>query len=205
MGLNKSKMKCFFPEGTEHQWSPMLCCFHSCCCRHNVRQTYDFVVPMESCKTPSVILGVGAVESAFLIQVMHSSAIFQSPPISIVFYCSCDKVYHQQEVGFLLYLLTLLGQIVIWLNKPNPLDWNWLCTVINDNNWQLQNCPLRHQQPVCQTIWNDVWSDKITWCHNAQDQLGQSEYRSFSCIAGYSVSDAISSNLCWYIYCHYLQ
>ena len=42
---------------------------------------------------------------------MHSSTNVQAPPISVVFYCLCDKVYHKQEVCFLLYLY-LLGQIV---------------------------------------------------------------------------------------------
>ena len=43
--------------------------------------------------------------------VMHSSTNFQAPPISVVFYCYCDKFYHKQEVCFILYLL---GQIVTW-------------------------------------------------------------------------------------------
>jgi len=40
---------------------------------------------------------------------MHSSANVQSPPLSAVFICVCDKVSHKQEAGFLLFLL---GQIV---------------------------------------------------------------------------------------------
>jgi len=40
---------------------------------------------------------------------MHSSAKFKSPPLPLLFFCSCDKVYHKQAVLFLLYLL---GQIV---------------------------------------------------------------------------------------------
>jgi len=40
---------------------------------------------------------------------MHSSANFQSPPNSVVFFGLCDMVYHKQEVCFILYLL---GQIV---------------------------------------------------------------------------------------------
>ena len=40
---------------------------------------------------------------------MHSCANFQSPPTYVVILCSCDKVYHKQEVCILLYLL---GQIV---------------------------------------------------------------------------------------------
>jgi len=39
---------------------------------------------------------------------MQSSANFQSPPISVVFFCSCNNVYPKQEVRLLLYLL---GQI----------------------------------------------------------------------------------------------
>jgi len=36
---------------------------------------------------------------------MHSSAIFQAPPIALVFYCPCDKVYHKQY---------LQGQKITW-------------------------------------------------------------------------------------------
>jgi len=36
---------------------------------------------------------------------MHGSAIFQAP-ISVVLFCLCDKVYHKEEVRFLLYLRT---------------------------------------------------------------------------------------------------
>jgi len=32
-----------------------------------------------------------------------SFARLQSPSLSVVFFCSCDKVYHKQEVRFLLY------------------------------------------------------------------------------------------------------
>jgi len=69
----------------------------------------------------------------------HSSAKLQSP-LSVVFLCSCDKVYHRQEVRFLLYLL---GQIVTWQYYPNPFEYNWPCTVINDHYWPLRNCPLQ--------------------------------------------------------------
>ena len=41
---------------------------------------------------------------------MQYIANVQAPPISVVFLCLCDNVYHKQEVRFLLYLL---GQIVI--------------------------------------------------------------------------------------------
>jgi len=30
--------------------------------------------------------------------IMHSSAIFQAPPIYVVLFVSCGKVYHKQEV-----------------------------------------------------------------------------------------------------------
>ena len=39
-------------------------------------------------------------------------------PLSVLFLCSCDKVYHKLEVRFVLYLL---GQIVTWYN-PNLLE-----------------------------------------------------------------------------------
>ena len=40
---------------------------------------------------------------------MHNFANFQALPISVELYCPCDRVYHKQEVRFLLFLL---GQIV---------------------------------------------------------------------------------------------
>jgi len=49
---------------------------------------------------------------------MHRSAIKQSPLLSILFFCSNDKVYHKQEVRIHLYLL---GQIATDNHKPNPL------------------------------------------------------------------------------------
>ena len=57
--------------------------------------------------------------STLEIKTMHSSAIFQAPPISVVFYCPCDNFYHKQKVSFLLYLL---GQIVTYQYNSKPLD-----------------------------------------------------------------------------------
>jgi len=72
---------------------------------------------------------------------MHSSTNVQAPFNVVDFLWSCDKlVYHKQEVCFLLYFL---GQIVTWRYNSNLLDYNWPCTVIiliNDHDWQLQNC-----------------------------------------------------------------
>jgi len=42
---------------------------------------------------------------------IHSFAKRQSSPLSVLSFCSCDMVYHKQEVCFLLYEL---GQIVTW-------------------------------------------------------------------------------------------
>jgi len=70
---------------------------------------------------------------------MDSSTNFQAPPQAAHFLWSCDKVYHKQEVCFILYFL---GQIVSWQYNPNLLDVNWPCTVINDHDWQLWICPL---------------------------------------------------------------
>ena len=50
-----------------------------------------------------------------LLQGIHGSVNLQAPPVFVVFLCSCDNVYHKQEVCFLLYIL---GQIV----TLNPLD-----------------------------------------------------------------------------------
>ena len=44
---------------------------------------------------------------------------FQAPPQAAYFLWSCDKVYHKQEVCFLLYFL---GQIVSWQYNPNLLN-----------------------------------------------------------------------------------
>ena len=50
---------------------------------------------------------------------MDSSTNFQAPPRAAYFLWSCDKVYHKQEVCFLLYFL---GRIVSWQYNPNLLD-----------------------------------------------------------------------------------
>jgi len=50
---------------------------------------------------------------------MDSSENFQAPAQAAYFLWSCDKVYHKQEVCFLLYFL---GQIVSWQYTPNLLD-----------------------------------------------------------------------------------
>jgi len=49
----------------------------------------------------------------------HSFTNFQAPPNAVDFLWSCDKVYHKQEVNFLLYFL---GQIVTWQYNCNLLD-----------------------------------------------------------------------------------
>ena len=49
-----------------------------------------------------------------IVRLIHSSEKLQSPPLSVLF-CSCDKVYHKQNVRFLLYLL---GLIVTWQSLP---------------------------------------------------------------------------------------
>jgi len=51
-------------------------------------------------------------------EAMLSSAKLKSPPISVLYFCSCHKVDHKQEVRF---ILLLLGQIVTCHN-PIPLD-----------------------------------------------------------------------------------
>jgi len=51
--------------------------------------------------------------------IMDSSTHFQAPLQAAYFLWSCDKVYHKQDVCFLLYFL---GQIVSWQYNPNPLD-----------------------------------------------------------------------------------
>ena len=49
---------------------------------------------------------------------MHSSTIFQSPHLSVAIPL-CVKVYHKQEIYFLLYLLV---QIVTWQYNPDVLE-----------------------------------------------------------------------------------
>jgi len=50
---------------------------------------------------------------------MHCSTYFKYPPTFAELHCLCDKVYHKQEVRFLLYVL---GPIVTRQYIPNPLD-----------------------------------------------------------------------------------
>jgi len=67
-------------------------------------------------------------------QLMDSSTNFQALPQAAYFLWSCDKVYHKQEVCFLLYFL---GQIVSWQYNPNfglkltmySYKWSWLSVV----------------------------------------------------------------------------
>jgi len=63
---------------------------------------------------------------------MNNSTNVQTPPQAAYFLWSCDKVYHKQEVCFLLYFL---GQIVSWQYNPNlfglnltmySYKWSWL-------------------------------------------------------------------------------
>jgi len=52
---------------------------------------------------------------------MHSSTTFlQSSPTYAKIHCSCDKVYHKQEVHFLLYILC---QIVTWQYIISLIHW----------------------------------------------------------------------------------
>jgi len=46
---------------------------------------------------------------------MHSSAKLKLPPRYELLFCSCDKVYHRQEVRFLLHLLPPLNITLIHL------------------------------------------------------------------------------------------
>jgi len=50
---------------------------------------------------------------------LDSSTHFQAPSQAAYFLWSCDKVYHKQEVCF---LLCFLGQFVTWQYNPNLLD-----------------------------------------------------------------------------------
>jgi len=50
------------------------------------------------------------------------------------------------------HFLYLLGHNVAWLSgrqyNTYTLDYNWPCTIINDINWQLRNCPYVRQQTI---------------------------------------------------------
>ena len=86
-------------------------------------------------------------------QTMHSSTICQYPPLSVVFLCLCDTIRYYQEVPILLYLL---GQTATWQHSTNPLDSNWPCTVINDHDWRLGNCPLPNNLYHLLCYWNRI-------------------------------------------------
>ena len=45
---------------------------------------------------------------------MHSSAKMQTPPITVIFLCSCENVDHKQEACF---VLCLICQIVTVMTK----------------------------------------------------------------------------------------
>ena len=52
---------------------------------------------------------------------IHSSATIQSLPHSVLFFCTCDKVYHKWEVRFLLYLLWTRSNC--HLTIITPVNW----------------------------------------------------------------------------------
>jgi len=104
---------------------------------------------------------------------MEGSTIFQAPPQAAFFLWSCDKVYHKQEVCFLLYFL---GQIVSWRYNPNLLDWNWPCTVINDHNWQLWNCPFNTAYQFLEYLslrWSSFTKDFVVFLYCSNSCLEQ--------------------------------
>ena len=61
-------------------------------------------------------------ETLVLIKGMHSSAKLQSLLFSVLFFCLCDKVYHNQEVRFLLYLLAYY----VRLSHDNIILIHWI-------------------------------------------------------------------------------
>jgi len=81
-----------------------------------------------------VVLNTYLLHKAIWQMKMHRSANFQAPPNALDFLWSCEGVSHKQEVCF---ILCFLFQFVTWQYNPNLLDSNWLCTVINDHDWQL--------------------------------------------------------------------
>ena len=69
------------------------------------------------------------------LSIMDSSTIFQALPQAAYFLWSCDKVYHKQEICFLLYM-----RIVSWQYNPIGLKmtmysykWLWQWWASNDN------------------------------------------------------------------------
>ena len=92
----------------------------------------------------------------------NSSTNCQAPLQTAYFLWSCDKVYHKQEVCFLLYFLS---QIVSWQYNPNLLDKNWPCTVIHDHDWQLWTCPLpiSWQVGVSGSHWSESWQTLLAF------------------------------------------
>jgi len=93
---------------------------------------------------------------------MRCSANFQSPPISVLFICSCEHVYHKHELNFLLYLLC---QIVNWQYNTNPLDLNWPCAAIIDQDWQLGNCSLYGLLTILPCVFQHYRHDRHHWEH----------------------------------------
>ena len=53
---------------------------------------------------------------------MHSSAIFQAPLISVIFYCPCEKVDHKQEVSFFCTYYVRLSSDTITLIHRIKID-----------------------------------------------------------------------------------
>jgi len=59
---------------------------------------------------------------------IHSSATIQSPPLSLLSLCTCDNVYHKQEVRFLLYLLCTRSNCHLII--ITPVNWTKIKQVL---------------------------------------------------------------------------
>ena len=81
-----------------------------------------------------------------------------SPPYSVLFFCSCDKVYPKQEVRFFFYLL---GRIVTW--NVTLIHWIKIDHVLNYHDWELRICPWIVPQLSIRINYNGTWSILIQW------------------------------------------
>jgi len=92
---------------------------------------------------------------------MHSSASFPSPPLSVRFFCSCDKVKvtNRKSAFFCIYLVKLSPDN----HNRNSLDTIWTCTVAELSIEQRPgNCIFAHSK-IKPHNW--VWDQVSSGCN----------------------------------------
>ena len=87
--------------------------------------------------------------------------------------------------------MTLRGKLFFWF---------FLNIILNALTDWLSICQLTYQQPVCWTVWIDIWFNKmwqITLRHSAQRLVGQSEDRDYWISLTTSICNVLRNLFIW--------